>query len=582
MNKWIRKYNFSSKLLFVLLIMILIPTALLSFLEFYYSSGVLEEKTNDYLKNLSSVTLSKIESTVSDIENVAFYINGNDVIQHALQEEQKVIDDRPAYYALYKSIREKIIAYAMFRQEINAVSIRSVNGKIYTYTKYRNGKPIDITEYLREQKQYWTVDNEHIILMKSLNAFPTQELLGYVALDVSEKSLYDIIADIELSWDGKVFLVNEEGRILATKDDSLLGESLEEAYMDCFGREEAFYGNVPIDGAGYSIYNSPAISNGWHMVLAIPRDYYVRDIVELRNIVLWITLIIACLAVVSSILISRSITRPIEDLSQAMEEFGQGNFEINCEIDSEDEIGRLSRTFNQMVQDMNGLVNTVYEQKVMNQDAQMKSLQMQINPHFLYNTLDTINWMARMKQADEVGDMAASLGNMMRYSLAKKSFARIQEEVKNLEDYLYIQNYRYGDKMEARIEIAEELMQLYVPKLLIQPILENAIVHGIEDMLDRGHIVISAWRDEDDLYIRVEDDGVGMTEEAISQILNEDYSNKKKGHTSIGIVNVNRRLQMIYGSSYGLLIQSVLGAGTKMTMHLKAMEVEPGEGRYPS
>lgn len=575
MKRWMNRFNFSSKLLFVLLTMILIPAVLLSFLEFYYSSRILEEKTNDYLKNLSSVTLSKIESTVSDLENVAFYINGNDSIQNALKSEQNVLEDRPANYKLYKDVREVLTSYVLLRQEIDAISIRSENGRIYTYTKYWTGKPIDITQYLREGRQYWTVDNEHILLIKSLNAFPNQELLGYVALDINEKSLYNIIADIELSWAGKVFLVNEEGRILATEDEALLGEELEPGYMECFGEKEAFYGDAAIDNIRYSVYNSPAIFNGWHMVLAIPRDYYIKDIVELRNIVILITMIVACLAVFASVVISRSITRPIADLSKAMEEFGQGNFDINCEVDSEDEIGHLSRTFNQMVSDMDSLVNTVYEQKVMNQEAQMKSLQMQINPHFLYNTLDTINWMARMKQADEVGDMAAALGNMMRYSLAKKSFATLEEEIKNLKDYLFIQNFRYGDKMRAEIKIADDLMHYYIPKLLIQPILENAIVHGIEDKLDKGYITIAAWQQNNDLYIQVEDDGVGMTEVAIAQILNEDYAPKKKGHTSIGIVNVNRRIQMIYGPDYGLLIQSVLGAGTKMTIHVKAMETEP-------
>lgn len=240
-------------------------------------------------------------------------------------------------------------------------------------------------------------------------------------------------------------------------------------------------------------------------------------------------------------------------------------------------IGRLSHTFNQMVMDMNSLVNTVYEQKVMKQEAQMKSLQMQINPHFLYNTLDTINWMARIRHVDEIGDMVAALSNMMRYSLEKKSFVRLGEEVKSLKDYIAIQNYRYRDKMVAEIEIDESLMSLYIPRLLIQPILENAIVHGIEEKLDKGHILVAARREDEELYIQIIDDGVGMTEETMSHILREDYSMKKSGHTSIGVVNVNRRIQMIYGKDYGLLVQSVLGAGTKITIHIPAREEEQEE-----
>lgn len=577
MRKWFRKWGFQSKLLFIFLTMILTPVILLSFFEFYYSKKMLADKTNDYLKNLAAVTLSKIDSTVSDIENVAFYINGNNTIQASLKAEKQVVGNRVAYYELHSDIRQILASYVLLRQEINAICIHSESGREYTYTKTRNGPSLDITRYIRDEKQYWAVDKNHIVLMKKLYAFPTQSLLGYIALDVNAKSLYDIIADIDLTKSGRIFLVNEEGRILATESETLSGELLDEPYRNFLGENEAFYNNVRVGNTYYSVYNSGAISNGWYMVLAIPRDYYMRDITKLKNVIIPITLMTAFLTALLSILVSRGITRPIRFLSKAMENFGQGNFDINCQVDSEDEIGRLSHTFNQMVMDMNSLVHTVYEQKVMKQEAQMKSLQMQINPHFLYNTLDTINWMARIRHVDEIGDMVAALSNMMRYSLEKKSFVRLGEEVKSLKDYIAIQNYRYRDKMVAEIEIDESLMSLYIPRLLIQPILENAIVHGIEEKLDKGHILVAARREDEDLYIQIMDDGVGMTEETMSHILREDYSMKKSGHTSIGVVNVNRRIQMIYGKDYGLLVQSVLGAGTKITIHIPAREEEQEE-----
>lgn len=575
MKNWYKGQSFGTKVLFVMLTMILVPVVVLSTLEFYYSNLILVKKTNDYLKNLASVTLSKVESTVSDIENVAFYINGNDIIQEALKKEAKNISDRTDSYVLYREIRNVMSMYALFRQEINAMGILSESGQEYIYTKIRFGEPFVIRTYIREDKQYWAVDEDRIILMKKLFAYPTQEYLGHVALDVNRSSFSKIISDIELSENGMIFLVNEEGTILVSAPDGDLGIPLEPALMECFGTDEEFYSDIVIGKEHYSVYNSRPTAAGWHMMLAIPRDYYAGGIGELRNTVFIITFVTALVAGLFSVMISRSITKPLRKLSAAMEAFGQGDFDINCVVESEDEIGRLSNTFNQMVTDMNEMLNSVYEQKMMKQEAQMKSLQMQINPHFLYNTLDTINWMARIRQADEVGDMAAALGNMMRYSLSKRSFVQLAEEVKNLNDYIAIQNMRYGDKMEARIEIDKELMDLFIPKLLIQPLLENAIVHGMEEKVEKGTIIVTAWREDGELYIQVKDDGVGMTEDTITQLLSEDYSVKKKGHTSIGIVNVNRRIQMIYGTGYGLQIQSVLGAGTKMTIHIRAMTGEP-------
>ena len=266
--------------------------------------------------------------------------------------------------------------------------------------------------------------------------------------------------------------------------------------------------------------------------------------------------------------------KPLKDLTSAMEDVGKGNFDVEIEEEYEDEIGVLSRTFNQMVKDMRRLIDNVYEQQRMRQEAEMKSLQMQINPHFLYNTLDTINWMGRMKGVDEVGEMTSALGNLMRYSLAKKDFVTIGEELQNLQDYIGIQNVRYGDRMTIRFEIQDGVQSCYIPKLLIQPILENAIVHGVEDKIEPGMIIIRIYQEEKDLYVVVEDDGVGMTQEAI-EILTGAEPAAKYGHTSIGVNNVNRRIQSVFGRDYGLMIRSQLGAGTTITLHMKVLEVIP-------
>lgn len=484
------------------------------------------------------------------------------------------MNNRQEFFYLYEKVQDKLETFALFCNEVDSVQILSDQGKLYKYVKAGYKKPIDVSEYAREEDRYWLVDHNRILYVGRLYAYPSVDFLGYMALEIRKSSLHTIIADIDLSEDGKVFLVNEDGDIVVSKDGSQVGEPLDMAYMECFNGEEAFYEDISIDGVPYSVYISKPTSNKWHILLALPRADYMRDISNLRNIVIAITAVIIFFAVFAFLLISKSTTRSIQTLVCSMEDFGQGNFDANCQIDSEDEIGRLGLAFNKMVKDMKELVNSAYEQELMQQKAQMKSLQMQINPHFLYNTLDTINWMARIRHVDEVGDMAAALGNMMRYSLAKNSVASIREEIKNLKDYLFIQNYRYGDKITVSFEIDEPLMEISIPKLLIQPILENAIIHGIEEKLDKGHILISAWTEEEELYICVSDDGVGMTEGAIRQLLQEGEKSAAKGHTSIGLINVNKRIQLIYGQQYGLSVQSELGKGTKMTLHMKIVYPE--------
>ncbi|MFV0362605.1 MAG: sensor histidine kinase [Suipraeoptans sp.] len=571
MRRWLNRQNFGKKLFYINLVIILIPIIALSIFEFLYTSQVLDRKTNEYLRNLAEVTLTKIDATIANIENVAFYINGDDVIQKSLQEALHTEEDMLKDYALYQQVRREISSFVMLNQEINSVDILSEKGQIYNYTKQYYDTSINLRDYIKDEDQYWIVDEKHIFYMKKMCAYPSQELLGYMALDVKGNVLFDLISDIDLTGNGQVFLVNETGEIITAGDSTLMGQKLEQEYMECLSNEESFSEAVKVGDMHYNIYNSRATANGWHIILTLPREDYIRDISNLRNMVIIVTAIIVLIALLVSRIVAKKSTQSITNLSVAMEEFGQGNFEVNFLVESEDEIGRLSQTFNKMVADMNELVNTVYEQKMLKQKAQMESLQMQINPHFLYNTLDTINWMARIKEADDIGDMISALGNLMRYSLAKESNVKIRDEIRNLEDYLFIQSYRYGDKLSHQILIDDSLLDILVPRLLIQPILENAIVHGIEEKLDAGNITIRFWAVEQDLYIQIEDDGVGMTEKDIIQILNEDVESKKSNHTSIGVVNVNKRIQMSYGSEYGLAIQSSLGAGTKMTIHITTL-----------
>ena len=574
MKKWIGKFSYSTKLFFAVGIIFLLSIVAISKFDFYYSGKALEENTNSYLNSLAGVTLSKIDDTVLDVENVAFFINGNSKMQEDLKQYTDKKSGRLDKYQSYDRIRKMIRSYVLFNSAIESIDIISDGNNNINYSKIVRIEPLRADRFERAEEKYWLVDKESVIFVKDIGTYLMNEKLAKAAVSVDRKMIRELMTDIELAENGKAFLIDPDGIVVASDDEKTEGEKLS-VYESYRTENESFYRNEKISGVNYSIYCSDPISNGWQLLLVLPRSEYIKDVYELRTVTIFIMAAILCLGVILMRIATNKTTRSIRRLSEAMEEFGQGNFEVNCRIDSEDEIGSLSQSFNRMVTDINSLVNSVYEQKVMLQKAQMKSLEMQINPHFLYNTLDTINWMARAQHADDVGNMAAALGNMMRYSLSKQSFVKLRDEIKILKDFLYIQEFRYGDRMTSFIEVDDELMDYYIPKLIVQPILENAVVHGIEEKLDAGSVMVTAWLESadagtEDMYIRVEDDGVSMTEENIMQILNEDESIKKKGHTSIGIVNVNKRIQMIYGKNYGLMIQSSLGSGTKMTIHIKA------------
>lgn len=568
--------SFAEKMFSIILPLVLVPIIILSIVEYVYTSSVMDESSYQYLASVAGVMMSRLQDSIDNLENVAFFVNGSDRIQDALLEE-KLTDptDRVAMYGIHDTIIRELTYMSLLQKEIRGIHIISGQGVRYSYWKNKNIYQKKEIDFDAIDDILWYCDEDCVLLLKKMYSFPEHQVLGMQVVDIDSKGWFDSMDELELGENGRMYLVDKDGRVVASEQTELIGKKLPDNLMRYLGEQESFQSTKDEDGVIHSVYTSKPLSNGWSVIMTIPMDTFRKNIARIRNLTIALTCVLALLAIFASKIVSRHSSFRILKLRDSMDAFAQGDFEVNCDIDTDDEIGDLAKSFNAMVSDINTLVNTVYEQKLLKQKAQMESLQLQINPHFLYNTLDTINWMSRMHGADDVGDMVVALGSMMRYSLSKNSFVPLREEVKNLQDYLHIQSYRYGDKMEASLEIDESLYDYFIPKLLIQPILENAIIHGLEDKLDDGHILVYAEKREEDIFITVEDDGVGMTEEAIVKVFSEDEKIRKKGHTSVGIVNVNKRIQMIYGSEYGLNIQSVLGAGTKMTLHIKALTKAP-------
>lgn len=571
MFKKLRRISFTYKLLGLFLLTTFVPMLIVMLYISNVAQDTLEEKTNDYLENIANVTISKLEDSIEYVEETGFYIAGNQEIKSVLLLEQKGELTQTERYEYHKDVVTSLTAHGMVKQEINAIYIESVSGMRYNFSKadtYFDFEILGIEEYTSSGE--WLSIEDEIFFARSIDTYQEEGQLAILSIEVEPSVFYGTIQDIDYSGSGEVYLINRDDQIVVSQDTTQTGEELDVVYKELEKIDNVIYTEVIKDDVLTTVYVSQEISNGWRLLLAIPTEYYVADVIEMQQNTMYILLISSIIIVLVIIAISRQVTRPIKQLSKAMEEVGQGNLEVNCVVESRDEVGVLSQSFNQMVKDMNHLIQSEYEQTMMKQDAEMRSLQMQINPHFLYNTLDTINWMARIHELDDIGDITSSLGELMRYSLSKRAFVTIGDEIDNLKHYVEIQDVRYGDKMSVQFHVEEEISHCFIPKLLIQPILENAIVHGVEDKLEESIIEIHIYHEGEELFVIVEDDGVGMDQHAIEMILSDD-AESKQGHTSIGVKNVNRRIQMVFGKDYGMQVQSVLGAGTKITLRMKLL-----------
>lgn len=249
------------------------------------------------------------------------------------------------------------------------------------------------------------------------------------------------------------------------------------------------------------------------------------------------------------------------------------------EIGGSDEIAVLDQQFNRMLGKLDQLIKTSYVQKLENKEAQLKNLQLQINPHFLYNTLETISSIAAVKQVFVVCDICGKLGEIFRYSLGKDygEMVPLEQEMKHIKNYMFIQEIRHGNRLQVFYNIDVDAAHVYIPRFILQPIVENAISHGLGNLTSVGTLEISAFEKNDRLYIQIEDDGEGMDQEKVAEIVRFINTAKPvEGKKNIGIRNVNQRIKLACGEQYGIIIESTPYQGSRFTIQLPIMR--EGEG----
>ena len=263
-----------------------------------------------------------------------------------------------------------------------------------------------------------------------------------------------------------------------------------------------------------------------------------------------------------------SITSPIRRLTQVTDQVAKGDLTVRSDVTGGVEAQVLSDSLNTMIDKINELLEQVKTEQIRLRKAEFELLQSQINPHFLYNTLDSIIWMAEGRKYEEVVLMTASLARLLRQSISNEDeVVPLAREVEYAKGYLTIQKMRYKDKLEFEIDVEPSILNIPLIKLVLQPIIENAIYHGIDRMVDQGFITIRIFPDGEDIVFQVEDNGIGMTEEQCSQFLKQE-GRDRQGLGGIGIKNVNDRIKIYFGEKYGISIESELDEGTCVTIRM--------------
>ena len=395
---------------------------------------------------------------------------------------------------------------------------------------------------------------------------------AYLAVYYSDNKLTSILSD-NLSLEGSVsYIVNERDAIVATSDLSLSGiyqldyDTIKASFMSSNNFIERNILDTKVYAGFYSISNTD-----WFMVTVLPSPPLIHESNRLMIQIALIYAVFLVLALIFANVLAHSITGRLSSVIRQMQTVRHGPPTPMDSPSAHDEIGDLIDTYNYMTRKMDELMKTQAKAAEDLRIAEFNSLQAQINPHFLYNTMDMINWMALQGQTDEISHAVQSLSRFYKLTLSrKKGISTIARELEHITIYVQLQNMRYHDSIELITDIPDELSEYQIPKLTLQPVVENSILHGIlEKESKSGTIVITGWMENEDVVLLVSDDGVGIPPETLSTILSGN-GNSQSGGTNIAVYNTHRRLQILYGNDYGLTYSSKPGEGTEVEIRFPA------------
>lgn len=507
----------------------------------------------------------KSMTEVSNLLNKNIYQNKN-IPNSKLEDQMNVIEnirDDIATLAIFSDKGELIMESptTILKDKVNIVdqewfksALNKSDNVIFSLPHVQN---------LYKGKHDWVVSLSRVINFNKGN----EKVRGVLLVDMNFSTIGQLCQSVSIGKRGYMYIVDSEDNIIYHPQQQLINIGLKTE------NSEDFLGSYLEDSdEGKRLVTIKTVNYTNWKVVAVA---YMSEIVASKNEItsfLGFVLFFCILFIISIFaFISAKISQPIKQLEKSMKKVEEGEFNIYIDVKGEDEVIRLSRAFNLMVSKVRSLMDQIIIEQEAKRKSELDALQSQINPHFLYNTLDSIVWMAENGKTDDVITMVTSLAKLFRISISRgKNIINVQQEIEHAKNYLIIQKFRYKNKFKFEIIVQEEALRYKTLKLILQPLIENSIYHGIEYMVDEGFIKISVSIVNGKLLYEVSDNGLGIEPEKLQNIL--EYEKKANVGSGVGVKNVHERIQICYGKEFGLQIESKLEEGTIIKMWLPLVE----------
>lgn len=573
--KRFRDFSIRTKLIIGFLTILLPLVLILSIVFYSYSAEIVLKQSLEQTREIVEQFSISLDNYMGLMRNKMEILADSPTIQEELNTHQDKEDIKnDSFYSRNKRIRRIMlqICSSVTMNDVEIYGINETNHYLSLWSKKYEIPDKDILFENANLSKGRSVfvnninDADTIQMIKMVKDLQTYKPIGYIRFGLKRNYIEKMAKNINFGSDGGVVIFDENlNKISGIAHDSVLSKLL---------KEKPSIGNFSYsEGKNeYTAVHIHSDSTGWTTVGVIPLRYINKDLAGIQYLTVIIIVLTIIIGVTVSVIIAQSLILPLENTVNALEKFSRGDFAVRLKENRCDEIGKLNRIFNKAIKEINELMQKVTQSEILNKEMEFKTLQSQMNPHFLYNTLDAINWLAFKEKQTEICNLVAAISSLIRASISnKKSIITIEQELDYVKNYIYIQHIRYKDRFDIIYDIDESLLKQAVPKLIIQPIVENAIIHGIENSKNKNLLYISVKRENECIIIIVKDTGIGMTDEKVSELLKEPLNaegDEQKAHTNLGLYAVHKRIQLMYGDLYGLTVQSQAGEGTTVTLHI--------------
>ena len=573
--KRFRDFSIRTKLIIGFLTILLPLVLILSIVFYSYSAEIVLKQSLEQTREIVEQFSISLDNYLGLMRNKMEILADSPTIQEELNTHQDKEDIKnDSFYSRNKRIR-RIMLQIYSSVTMNDVEIYGINETNHYLSLWSKKYEIPDKDILFENAKLSKGrsvlvnninDADTIQMIKMVKDLQTYKPIGYIRFGLKRNHIEKMAKNINFGSDGGIVIFDENlNKISGIAHDSVLSKLL---------KEKPSIGNFSYsEGKNeYTAVHIHSDSTGWTTVGVIPLRYINKDLAGIQYLTVIIIVLTIIIGVTVSVIIAQSLILPLENTVNALEKFSRGDFAVRLKENRCDEIGKLNRIFNKAIKEINELMQKVTQSEILNKEMEFKTLQSQMNPHFLYNTLDAINWLAFKEKQTEICNLVAAISSLIRASISnKKSIITIEQELDYVKNYIYIQHIRYKDRFDTIYDIDESLLKQAVPKLIIQPIVENAIIHGIENSKNKNLLYISIKRENECIVIIVKDTGIGMTDEKVSELLKEPLNaegDEQKAHTNLGLYAVHKRIQLMYGDLYGLAVHSQAGEGTTVTLHI--------------